>query len=35
MGSLFLLMLKIYIKRISGSNLEEDSNGGFFYIISS
>jgi len=35
MGSLFLLILRTHIKQIGSSNLGEDFNGGFFYIISS
>jgi len=35
MGSLFLLILKTHIKRISGSNLGEDFDRGFSYIINS
>jgi len=35
MGSLFLLTLRTRIKWIGGSNLGEDFDGGFSYIISS
>jgi len=35
MGSLSLLILKTRIKWIGSSNLGEDFNGGFSYIISS
>jgi len=35
MGSLFLLILRTHIKWIGGSNLGEDFDGEFSYIINS